>query len=250
MKLQDFIGKDLKYSMDVIAADKELSLQVQSRLIDLGLLEPPADGKFGPISTAALKKFQSRMKINEPAILGPITAEKLIETKPEDLPEPPLQLGDDLASRIIKYMQLKKYQIFQGIRQYNIVYVEGMNADGSLNNDAPNHFNDRRMVIQIVDGVPAIVGNWEGTTEPGSKYTYKPISDYAQKYGAARIKFGQYKAWKVGIHGTSEKHEALVQIGGEITVHRDCNKDFQRVGDKLDTGYFAINQHWGYGAIR
>jgi hypothetical protein len=64
--------------------------------------------------------------------------------------------------------------------------------------------------------------------------------------GAARIKFGQYKAWQVGIHGTTDRHEALIQTGGTVTVHRDFNKDYQRVGDKEDTGYFAINQHWGY----
>jgi peptidoglycan hydrolase-like protein with peptidoglycan-binding domain len=242
MKLQDFLGKDLKYSMEGIASNKELALQIQSRLVDLGLLDPPADGKFGPVSTAALKKFQTLMKINEPEVLGAITAEKLIETKPEDLPTPPLKLGNDLASRIVKYMQLKKYQIFQDIRQYNIVYMEGMSADGSLNTDSPNYFNDRRMVIQILDGVPAIIGNWEATTEPGYRYTLRPMNPE----GAARIKFGQYRAWQVGIHGTSDRHEALVQTGGEVTVHRDFNKDFQRTGDKLDSGYFAINQHWGY----
>ena len=242
MKLQDFIGKDLKYSMEGIASDKELATQIQVLLIGLGLLEPPADGKFGPISSAALKKFQTLMKINEPEQLGSETAKKLIQTKPEELPPPPLKLGNDLASRIVKYMQLKKYEIFQGIRQYNIVYIEGMSADGSLNNDAPNSFNDRRTVLQIVDGVPAIVANWEATTEPGHHYTYRPMNPA----GAARIKFGQYKAWQVGIHGTTDRHEALVQTGGEVTVHRDFNKDFQRTGDKLDTGYFAINQHWGY----
>lgn len=242
MKLQDFLGKDLKYSMEGIASDKELAIQIQSRLINLGFLEPPSDGQFGPISTAALKKFQSLMKINEPEQLGAVTAEKLIETKPEDLPTPSLQLGNDLASRIVKYMQLKKYEIFQGIRQYNIVYVEGMNADGTLNSDPPNYFNDRRMVIQIVDGVPAIVGNWQATTEPGHRYTQRPMNTE----GAARIKFGQYKAWQIGIHGTSDRHEALVQTGGSVTVHRDLNKDYQRVGDKEDTGYFGINQHWGY----
>jgi peptidoglycan hydrolase-like protein with peptidoglycan-binding domain len=242
MKLQDFIGKDLKYSMEGIASDKELATQIQVLLIGLGLLEPPADGKFGPISSAALKKFQTLMKINEPEQLGSETAKKLIETKPDELPPPPLKLGNDLASRIVKYMQLKKYEIFQGIRQYNIVYIEGMSADGSLNNDAPNSFNDRRTVLQIVDGVPAIVANWEATTEPGYRYTYRPMNPE----GAARIKFGQYKAWQVGIHGTTDRHEALVQTGGEVTVHRDFNKDFQRSGDKLDTGYFAINQHWGY----
>lgn len=244
MKLQDFIGKDLRYNTEGIASDKELATQIQVLLIGLGLLEPPADGKFGSISAAALKKFQTLMKINEPEVLGPITAEKLIETKPEDLPAPPLKLGNDLASRIVKYMQLKKYEIFQGIREYNIVYIEGMNADGTLNQDRPNYFNDRRVVFQIVDGVPAIVGNWEATTEPGFRYTYRPMDPTK---GAARIKFGQYKAWQVGLHGSSsDRHEALVQTGGQVTVHRDFNQDFQRVGDKLDTGFFGINQHWGY----
>jgi hypothetical protein len=69
--------------------------------------------------------------------------------------------------------------------------------------------------------------------------------------GAARIKFGQYKAWRVGIHygGGSEPHEALVQEA-PITVHRDFNKDLFRTGDKLDTGLFDINQHWGYDMPR
>jgi peptidoglycan hydrolase-like protein with peptidoglycan-binding domain len=242
MKLQDFLEKNLKYTMEGIASDKELATQIQSRLITFGLLDPPADGKFGPISVAALKQFQTLMKCNEPELLGAVTAEKLIETKPENIPTPELKLGNDLASRIIRYMQAKGYQIFQGIRQYNIVYIEGMSADGTLNKDTPNQFNDRRMVIQILDGVPAIIGSWEATTEPGNRYTERPMNPG----GAARIKFGQYKAWQVGIHGTSDRHEGLVQTGGELSVHRDFNKDYQRSGDKLDTGYFAINQHWGY----
>jgi hypothetical protein len=140
-------------------------------------------------------------------------------------------------------MQSKGYQIFQGIRQYNIVYIEGMNADGTLNDDTPNYFNDRRIVIQILDGVPAIVGNWEGTTEPGDRYTESPMNPK----GAARIKFGQYKAWQVGIHygGGSDPHEALVQVA-PITVFRDFNKDYQRAGDQIETGNFDINQHWGF----
>lgn len=242
MKLQDILKNDLKYSMDAIASDKELATQTQMLLINFKLLDPPADGNFGPVSRTALKEFQTLMKCNEPDYLGPVTAEKLIESKPEDIPTPEIKLGNDLASLIIKYMQTQGYQIFQGIRQYNIVYIEGMNADGSLNSDTPNSFNDRRLVLQIVDGVPSIIGNWEGTTEPGSRYTYNPMN----RGGAARIKFGQYKAWQVGIHGTSDRHEALVQTGGTVTVHRDFNKDFKRTGDKIDTGYFAINQHWGY----
>jgi hypothetical protein len=65
--------------------------------------------------------------------------------------------------------------------------------------------------------------------------------------GAARIKFGQYKAWQVGIHygGGSDPHEALVQAA-PITVYRDANRDNQRTGDKTDTGLFDIDQHWGF----
>ncbi|MCV3211961.1 peptidoglycan-binding protein [Plectonema radiosum NIES-515] len=246
MKLQEFLGTDEKYGNDAIAQDSDLAHQVQIQLIGLGLLEPPADGKFGPISAAALKKFQNLTKTGETEFLGKVTAKALIEIKPGSLPKTPLKLGNDLPSRIVKYMQSKDYTIFTEPKEYNIVYVEGMNEDGSLNDDAPNEFNDRRIVIEVVDGVPQIVNHWQATTEPGNKFTLTPINDL----GAARIQFGQYKAWRVGTHniGRFDPHEALVQAG-TITVCRDLNKDFKRTGDKLDKGDdFAINQHWGFDA--
>ncbi|WP_341525125.1 peptidoglycan-binding domain-containing protein [Nostoc sp. UHCC 0302] len=243
MKLQDFLGKQEKWGFEAIAKDPELARQIQVLLIGLGLLDPPADDKFGPISTAALKKFQELKKTGESEFLGAVTAKELIETKPEDLPKPPLKLGNDIASKIVKYMQAKNYQIFTSPREYNIVYLEGVNENWSLNSDTPNQFNDRRIVIEVVEGVPKIVNHWQATTEPGKYYTYNPMNPG----GAARIKFGQYKSWAVGYHGNAERHEALVQVA-PITVHRDFNKDFQRTGDKLDTGLFQVNQHWGYDA--
>lgn len=119
-----------------------------------------------------------------------------------------------------------------------------MNSDGTLNDNDPDSFNDRRMVIQILDGVPAIIGNWEATTQPGSYYTESPMNP---DKGAAIIRLGQYKAWQVGIHygSGSDPHEALVQAA-PITVYRDANQDYQRSGDKTDTGLFDIDQHWGY----
>jgi peptidoglycan hydrolase-like protein with peptidoglycan-binding domain len=188
MKLQDFLGKNEKWGFEAIALDAELTRQIQLRLIDLGLLEPPADGKFGPVSTAALKKFQALMKIAESEFIGVVTAKELIETKIDELPKIPLKLGNDIASRIIKYMQSKEYQIFTIPREYNIVYVEGIDGDWTLNRDTPNEFNDQRIVIEIVDGVPKIVNNWQATTEPGRYYTYNPMNPK----GAARIQFGQY----------------------------------------------------------
>jgi len=64
--------------------------------------------------------------------------------------------------------------------------------------------------------------------------------------GCFRIAFGYYReAWEIGIHGNSEPHEALVQVG-EISGYRDYNQDMIRTGDRLVKGYFGVNQHWGY----
>lgn len=138
-------------------------------------------------------------------------------------------------------MLTKNYKIATGQRQYNIVYIEGMDIDGRLNLDLPNCFNDRRLVIQILDDMPAIIGNWEGTTEPGQLYTDRPMNIG----GAARIAFGQYRAWSVGMHGSSSLHEALVQVA-PVLVRRDLNKDGLRTGDRIACGLFGLNQYCGY----
>jgi GH24 family phage-related lysozyme (muramidase) len=253
--LQKLIAEKHRLPPDAIARDRSLATEIQQLLIPLDLLDSPADGKFGPISTQALFEFQTLMlpKVpelaNEQGTLGTQTAEALLKASPADF-QPELHLANNLESRIIRYMQAKGYRVFSREREYNIVYVEGMNPDGTLNHDEPNQFNDVRMVIECQAGVPKIVGRWEGTTEPGTYYTLNPISDYAAANGVARIKFGQYKAWRVDTHGTSQPHEALVQYG-TIEVHRDRNKDMKRGNDKIDKGSdFAINQHCGYNNPR
>ena len=147
---------------------------------------------------------------------------------------------NNLATRTYDYLSSKNFSVVVGKGHYNIIYVEGMNANGTVNSDAPNCFNDRRLVLEIIGGVPQIIGNWEATTEPGIHYTYKPMNPL----GAARIKFGQYTSWRVGLHG-KDRHEALVQVA-DVSVHRDFNKDFCRTGDRITTGLYGINQHWGY----
>lgn len=149
-------------------------------------------------------------------------------------------LDNGLASQVVRYMISKKYTIFTSLKQYNIVYIEGMDADCTLNDDKPNHFNDRRLILEVVEK-PRIIGNWEATTEPGDYYTINPMNPG----GAARIAFGQYQAWRVGMHGNKGKHEALVQVA-PVRVHRDFNKDYKRTGDKITEGIYGINQHWGY----
>lgn len=148
---------------------------------------------------------------------------------------------DKLADSVIRYMRSKNFVVFEGVNQYNIVYLEGVDIDGSLNSDVPNQFNDRRLVIQVLNRIPSVIGNWEATSEPGSHYTKSPMN----RRGAARICFGQYKAWSVGQHGQADRHEALVQVS-PLPVARDGNRDFARTDDYLDKGLFGINQHWGY----
>ncbi len=246
----------LDYGIEAIAADKELATHIQQVLIWLNFLDPPADGQFGRISSDALVEFQVAISAIRPEVaeekgfLGLATAKALIESKPSDIPAPKIDYSlNNLAARLIKYMVEMNYRVSVGDKKYNIIYVEGMNADGTQNSDTPNEFNDRRIVIEIpnADSKPIIKGNWEGTTEPGSSFTYNPMGGRAEKYGAARIAFGQYKAWAVGIHygGGSDPHEALVQKT-PISVYRDKNKDMMRTGDFLDTGVFDINQHWGF----
>ena len=146
----------------------------------------------------------------------------------------------DLAARIVRAMEQRGYAVDRAAGEINIVYVEGASADGVPNGDAANAFNDRRMLIRFEGAAPTIVGNWPATTEPGRRYTVQPIN----AGGAARIAFGQYRAWQVGMH--RGHHEALVQTGGTVTVCRDANKDYERDGDRQTTGFYGINQHHGY----
>lgn len=146
--------------------------------------------------------------------------------------------GGTLAERIIATMQQQGMNIAKGKGEINIAYVEGINPDGSLNDDKLDFWNDLRCCIEFKDGKPTMVGSWIATTEPGKYYTQNPLNPN----GAFRIAFGQYKAWQVGVH---RDHEALVQRGN-IKGYRDKNKDGERTGDPTDSGSgFGVNQHWG-----
>lgn len=139
---------------------------------------------------------------------------------------------------IIKWMMSKGHHIDVGSDGANIVYIEGMNIDGALNNDAADLWNDVRLVFDIhVGGIPRLLHVAEATTEPGKRYTLDPMN----KLGAARIAFGQYKAWTVGVH--NGKHTGLIQ-SSPVLVHRDLNKDGKRnPKEPTQVGRFGINQH-------
>lgn len=242
-------------------ASAQLVTLFQTKLVALGLLDPIIEGSqsqpFGPVAKVtgiidmdtrnALCEFSklANVPFDDYALTG-TQLEKLESSTPDTFL--PVQFenvpGDDaptlLAKRLLRAMRSRGYWIARSPDMYNIVYVEGMNSDGLLNPDAPNEWNDRRFVINIgKGGKPRLLVNDQATTEPGRYYTVeKPLN----AKGAARIAFGQYKAWMRGKHQGWQP--ALVQRG-LLRVHRDGNKNFKRdSADFIDIGdTFGVNQH-------
>lgn len=214
--------------------DRDLALEIQTLLVIGGFLK---SGKVNFSSTReAFIKFKESAYLTGANELGKSTADALLKLAGVGKKKP-----TTLAERIIAYCEDKDYQIDRNPGEKNIIYVEGMNPDGTLNEDQLNVWNDLRMVIEFKNEKPEIIGCWQATTEPGRYYVMNAMNSK----GAARIAFGQYRAWRLGPHGNADRHEALIQTGGPVTVHRDKNRDGSRAGDMVESGYFGINQHWG-----
>lgn len=218
---------------------REFMRTVQQRLSHHGLYDPGAiDGLPGPFTEWALGEFKIMARTHDEPGVGPRTAAALLESDRENY-FPCSLTGGDLAARTCRLLRAEGHWLCLHPDCVNIVYLEGVNPNGDINDDRPDVFNDLRLLIRVIHGKPEIAGAWEATTEPGRYWTENPMNSK----GAARIAFGQYYAWSVGIHNNS--HEGLRQVA-DITVHRDLNQDFSRIGDKTYTGVFFINQHWGY----
>lgn len=243
MRLEELADGATPVPLALVGSDATLTRQLQTLLGTVGLLDPPADGSFGPVSQWALAELLKRLELAKASAIDSSVARALLSAVEDD--PFPIQTKDTLAGRLIGAMQAQQHWVQRHPRCVNIVYVEGMDVDGTPNNDAPNEFNDVRFIVRITpSGLPEIVEAWDATTEPGAYYSV--IAPIDPK-GAARIAFGQYKAWSIGVHNAKKKsaHEALVQTAS-ITVHRDLNKDFERTGDTTYEGVFGINQHNGF----
>lgn len=144
-----------------------------------------------------------------------------------------------LAEKIVACCEERGYSLDKGTREINLIGIEGMNPDGTPNQDAPNIFNDLIGCLNFENGQPKFKCLYVGTTEPGRYYTINKLN----KNGAARLELGQQRCWQTGLH--NGKYEALIQTGDRVKVRRDGNKDFSREGDVLDTGFFGVNIHHG-----
>ncbi len=248
MKLADLAAGAKAVAVVFIGDDAELAREVQQRLADVGLVDPPPDGVFGPVSHWGIGELLRKLRLERRTWLDADLAQRLLDPQLSQLF--PLKVTATLAGRIVAAMQRKGYWICRHPDCINIVYVEGMDPDGTPNIDAPNVFNDARFVLRVrPGGIPEIIGAWDATTEPGAYYTAR--EHWLDPHGPARIAFGQYKAWTVGTHmrGKPQAHEALVQVA-PLVVHRDFNQDFERTGDTQFTNAIGINQHWGFDQNR
>ena len=243
MTLQEIASGTKSVALLQIGGDVPLTTEVQTQLGEFGLLDPPADGRFGPVSAWALNQFLRRASLPGKTELDADVARALLETAPSD--PYPVTLPATFAGRVTKALLEQGHWLCRHPECVNIIYVEGMDTNGDANDNTPNQFNDLRILLRINRaGNPDVVDEWEATTEPGKFFTVGPET---HEGGAARIAFGQYKSWSVGMHraGAPSAHEALVQVA-PIEIFRDLNADFQRTGDKRFTGIFQINQHWGF----
>lgn len=144
-----------------------------------------------------------------------------------------------LAEKVVACCSERGYSLDKNTGEINLIGIEGINPDGTPNQDAPNVFNDLIGCLIFENGQPKFKCLYVGTTEPGRYYTSNKLNNN----GVARLELGQQRCWQTGLH--QGKYEALIQTGASVKVRRDGNKDFSREGDVLDTGFFGVNIHHG-----
>jgi hypothetical protein len=129
----------------------------------------------------------------------------------------------------------------------HIIYREGTNDDGTLNDNRIDLWNDQRCLIRFLGKTPKLAFHCVATTEPGTYYDRVHV--IGGELGAALICYGQQACHQVGIHHPGYKpHESLVQTGAPIRVYRDYDRSFRRQQGRVTEGWYGINQHSTGGA--
>jgi len=185
MTLDDIKASGGPLALETIASDAQLAKQIQGCLIAAGLCDPPADGMFGPVSQWALREFCKAKELSFETSSSAAIATALQD--PDIGKVFPVKPGTDLAGKIVSAMQRKNYWIARHPACFNIVYVEGMNADGTRNDNAPNKFNALRTIVQVQNsGDCKLVGAWDATTQPSKQFTLHPLK--SKRRGADRFR--------------------------------------------------------------
>jgi len=200
-----------------VGADAELAADVQVQLTAAGLLDPPVDRLFGPVSHWALAEFLVHWGLAGATAIDMQVANALLRADASF----PLVPGEDLAGDLVRALQAAGHWVCRHPCACNIVYVEGLGLDGAPSRDAT--FADARLLLRVDErGQPQLAGAWEGSLSPST--------------ATLRIACGQYKAWSVGRHQGDTSYEALVQT---------APVQAQSTGGAVLGGLFGLDQHCG-----
>ena len=215
MKLVQIAGGAPAIPLAHVGADPELACDVQAHLTTAGLLDPPADRLFGPVSHWALSEFLVFWGLAGTTLLDMQVASALLQADVAF----PLVPGEDLAGDVVRAMQQAGQWLCRHPRTLNIVYIEDMGLDGRPSTDPT--FGDTRLLLRVDEcGRPQVAGAWEGSTRAGSVH----------------VASGQYKAWSVGLHQGETPYDALVQTRGVAVLAE---------ADQRAEGLFGLDQHCG-----
>jgi Fungal chitosanase of glycosyl hydrolase group 75 len=246
---KDHVGlSDSKETDDVIVPTNKKTIQDQ--LIQIGLLDPPSDGKWGSQSESAKRAWLrvcGDISDFTPDSLAKLTTHPSIK----DLaytPKDPNDKENILVTKAIAKMVDLGFHVAVSMGSdalaYNLFYIAGTNPDGSLNDDKIDQWNDLRCVVSISStGVVAKHGVWTATVDAGN---YWRGNRRMNPDGALQVdKNKQFLSLSsLGRHG-SKQYPALVQVG-ELTGTRDRTGDGRTTDDTEDSGNFGSNDHHGY----
>lgn len=227
-----------QFSLETEADAKVL----QQHLTDLGYLDPGADGKWGGVSERMLHTLckdngfidyqLEGIRAGDP--LPPSVVDVLQNAKP--LPLKPA--AEPFLERVIKAMLAKGFWIARHPSCYNIVTVEGHDADGTPNRDERNVYNDVKLVFVVTeDGTPVVDGRFVCTTTPSIYWTVNPMNPA----GAFNIAPGQQKCWALGNY---KGVQALRQVE-PIKGYRDRDRRGIRDLRYPVEGLFGVHHHHG-----
>jgi peptidoglycan hydrolase-like protein with peptidoglycan-binding domain len=109
MRLTDIVNGAPSVRLGDIGLHADLVRDVQERLNKIGLLDPPADGKFGPVSRWAFDAFLAKAKLKGKTEIDREVAQRLVGETADGLF--PLNPKNDLAGRLVRAMQAKSHWI-------------------------------------------------------------------------------------------------------------------------------------------
>lgn len=232
-------------SLGDVRASRSLVRELQVRLAEMGLLDPPADGDVGPVTLWAWQAFCALRETADASRLSAALARDLLSSSADGL-LPLMATGTTLADRCARSMVKLGYWVARHPGCVNIAYIEGHDLDGQRNANQTDLYNDIRLVFSVHEGAPKLLGAWTATSQPGWRAILNPLPSIKDAVkAAAQITLGQQKAWCVGTHNGSTSHEGLVQRD-KVRIHRDRDRNGKRDGDPVfERPDYGINQHHG-----